>query len=53
MDVEAALEDIGERLNQGRPEALEDCYRALGPLVMSYLSRYVAHADIEDDLTRC
>jgi len=37
--VETALADIGERLNQGQPEALEDCYRTLGPLVMSYLAR--------------
>lgn len=46
--VEAALNDIGERLNQGQPEALEEAYRTLGPLVMSYLSRYVPQPDIED-----
>jgi RNA polymerase sigma factor (sigma-70 family) len=50
--VETALEDIGERLNQGRPEALEECYRILGPLVMSYLSRYVPRPDIEDVMQR-
>lgn len=46
--VELALDDIGVRLNQGQPEALEDAYRTLGPLVVSYLARYVPHADIDD-----
>ncbi len=41
VGVEAALVDIGERLNRGEPEALEDAYRSLVPLVMSYLGRYV------------
>jgi RNA polymerase sigma factor (sigma-70 family) len=50
--VETALAEIGERLNQGQPEALEDCYRSLGPLVMSYLSRYVPQPDIEDVMQR-
>jgi RNA polymerase sigma factor (sigma-70 family) len=50
--VELALDDIGARLNQGQPEALEDAYRSLGPLVISYLSRYVPHADIEDVMQR-
>jgi RNA polymerase sigma factor (sigma-70 family) len=50
--VEAALADIGARLNRGEPEALEDAYRSLGPLVMSYLSRYVPQPDIEDVLQR-
>jgi len=50
--VDAALVEIGERLNRGQPEALEDAYRALGPLVMSYLSRYVPRPDIEDVLQR-
>jgi RNA polymerase sigma factor (sigma-70 family) len=52
MDVEPALARIGERLNRGDPEALEDAYRSLGPLVMSYLVRYVPNADIEDVLQR-
>jgi RNA polymerase sigma-70 factor (ECF subfamily) len=47
-NVEAALNDIGERLNRGQPEALEEAYRTLGPLVMSYLARYVPQPDIED-----
>jgi len=50
--VELALTDIGERLNAGQPEALEDAYRTLGPLVMSYVSRYVPQADIEDVMQR-
>jgi RNA polymerase sigma factor (sigma-70 family) len=50
--VELALTDIGERLNAGQPEALEDAYRTLGPLVMSYLSRYVPQPDIEDVMQR-
>lgn len=51
-DVEAALVDIGERLNRGEPEALEEAYRSLGPLVMSYLGRYVPQPDIEDVMQR-
>jgi RNA polymerase sigma-70 factor (ECF subfamily) len=50
--AEAADADIGVRLNRGEPEALEDCYRSLGPLVVSDLSRYVPHNDIEDVLQR-
>lgn len=50
--VETALAEIGERLVQGQPEALEDCYRTLGPLVMSYLARYVPQPDIEDVMQR-
>jgi RNA polymerase sigma factor (sigma-70 family) len=51
-DVESALAEIGERLVQGQPEALEDCYRTLGPLVMSYLGRYVPQPDVEDVMQR-
>lgn len=51
-DVEPALNDIGERLVEGRPEALEECYRTLGPLVKSYLARYVPQPDIEDVMQR-
>jgi RNA polymerase sigma factor (sigma-70 family) len=46
--VESAAADIGERLVQGSPEALEECYRQYGPLVVSYLARYVRSADIDD-----
>jgi RNA polymerase sigma-70 factor (ECF subfamily) len=51
-DVDHALADIGTRLNQGRPEALEEAYRSLGPLVLSYLSRYVPQSDLEDVMQR-
>jgi RNA polymerase sigma-70 factor (ECF subfamily) len=52
IGVESALADVGERLNRGEPEALEECYRSLGPLVMSYLARYVPQPDIEDVMQR-
>lgn len=44
--------DIGTRLTEGRPEALEDAYRALGPLVIAYLRRYLPPPDVEDVLQR-
>jgi RNA polymerase sigma factor (sigma-70 family) len=50
--VEPALADIGDRLVAGDTSALEDCYRTLGPLVMSYLGRYVPQADVEDVMQR-
>lgn len=52
VDVESALAEIGERLNRGEPEALEDAYRTLGPLVQSYLGRYVPQPDVEDVMQR-
>ena len=52
FDVEAALVDVGERLSRGDPRALEDAYRSLGPLVQSYLGRYVPSPDVEDVLQR-
>jgi RNA polymerase sigma-70 factor (ECF subfamily) len=39
-------------LNRGQPEALEECYRTLGPLVTSYLARYLPQPDIEDVVQR-
>ena len=42
----------GVRLNAGQPEALEECYRTLGPLVASYIARYVPQPDVEDVLQR-
>ncbi len=51
-DVESALADIGGRLAQGEPDALEECYRTLGPLVTSYVGRYVAQSDVEDVVQR-
>ena len=52
LTMEAALADVGVRLNRGEPEALEEIYRTLGPLVMSYLGRYVPQSDIEDVMQR-
>ncbi|MDT4915761.1 MAG: hypothetical protein QOH89_461 [Pseudonocardiales bacterium] len=52
LDVESALAEIGERLNRGEPDALEDAYRTLGPLVQSYLGRYVPQPDVEDVMQR-
>jgi RNA polymerase sigma factor (sigma-70 family) len=55
MDVDTAavaLAEIGERLHLGQPEALEDAYRTLGPLVMGYLRRYVPPDDVEDVMQR-
>ena len=46
------IADIGDRLTSGEPAALEDCYRALGPLVTSYLGRFVPRPDIEDVVQR-
>jgi RNA polymerase sigma-70 factor (ECF subfamily) len=50
--VQPAQDDLGERLNRGQPEALEECYRTLGPLVTSYLARYLPQPDIEDVVQR-
>jgi RNA polymerase sigma-70 factor (ECF subfamily) len=52
MFVESALAEIGERLNRGDPAALADAYRALGPLVLSYLGRYLPPSDVEDVMQR-
>lgn len=52
MVVEPALDDVGVRLNRGQPQALEECYRILGPLVASYIGRYVPQPDVEDVLQR-
>jgi RNA polymerase sigma-70 factor (ECF subfamily) len=52
FDMEGALAEIGERLTRGEPAALEDAYRNLGPLVNSYLRRYVPQPDVEDVMQR-
>lgn len=52
IGVESALALIGERLNRGEPQALEEAYRNLGPLVASYLKRYVPQPDIDDVMQR-
>jgi RNA polymerase sigma factor (sigma-70 family) len=50
--VELVSVDVAERLALGEPDALEECYRTLGPLVFAYIGRYVPRADIEDVLQR-
>jgi RNA polymerase sigma-70 factor (ECF subfamily) len=50
--MEPALDAIGRRLAGGDLAALEQCYRALGPLVLAYLRRSVPSADVEDVLQR-
>lgn len=46
----ATRESLGSRLAAGETRALEDCYAGLGPLVLSYLRRYIPPADAEDVL---
>lgn len=43
---------MGVRLANGELSALEECYRELGPLVLSYLRRYVTPSEAEDVLQR-
>jgi RNA polymerase sigma-70 factor (ECF subfamily) len=50
--MDAALADIGTRLVQGEPTALEECYRTLGPLVATYVRRYVPQSDVDDVVQR-
>ena len=50
--MEPALDEVGARLHAGDPTALEECYRQLGPLVSSYVGRFVPQPDIEDVLQR-
>jgi hypothetical protein len=38
-DVEAALVEIGERLTRGEPAALEDAYRSLLIVLVSFMVR--------------
>ncbi len=46
------MQAIGARLARGELSALEECYRQFGPLVLSYLRRYVARDEAEDVLQR-
>jgi RNA polymerase sigma-70 factor (ECF subfamily) len=47
----SATAALGERLSSD-PDAIHDCYRTLGPLVLGYLRRLVPPADAEDVLQR-
>lgn len=43
---------VGSRLAAGERAALEECYAELGPLVLSYLRRYLGKEDAEDVLQK-
>lgn len=43
---------MGSRLASGDRVALEECYAQLGPLVLSYLRRYLGREDAEDVLQK-
>lgn len=43
---------VGSRLAAGDRGALEECYSALGPLVLSYLRRHLGREDAEDVLQK-
>jgi RNA polymerase sigma factor (sigma-70 family) len=45
-----AMADLGTRLANGDPRAVEDVYEALGPRVLSYLRRLVPCDEAEDVL---
>jgi RNA polymerase sigma-70 factor (ECF subfamily) len=47
-----AMADLGTRLAEGDPRAVEDCYQALGPRVLSYLRGLVPYDEAEDVLQR-
>jgi RNA polymerase sigma-70 factor (ECF subfamily) len=49
--ISATTEAIGPRLSSD-PDAIQDAYTALGPLVLNYLRRLVPAADAEDVLQR-
>lgn len=49
MDV---LPEVGRRLAAGDSTALEEAYRTLGPLVRSYVCRYVPADDADDVVQR-
>ena len=42
------MTDAGARLAAGHPLAMTDCYAALGPLLRSYLRRWVPAGDVDD-----
>jgi RNA polymerase sigma-70 factor (ECF subfamily) len=51
VDSGSATAAIGPRLSSD-PDAIQDAYRTLGPLVLNYLRRLVPTADAEDVLQR-
>jgi len=46
--VSAQPEAAAERLARGDERALEECYRIFGPLVRTYLRRFLPTAEIDD-----
>lgn len=52
MEPSVEVDDIVARLSAGEATGLEDCYRTFGPLVRSYVSRYVPAADVDDVVQR-
>ena len=51
MELEA-MTSLGARLAKGDARAIEECYQALGPRLLSYLRRLVPYDEAEDVLQR-
>jgi RNA polymerase sigma factor (sigma-70 family) len=49
---QGASANLGARLAAGEEGALNDCYAALGPMVLGYLRRFVPRDEAEDVLQR-
>jgi RNA polymerase sigma factor (sigma-70 family) len=49
---QGASSDLGARLAAGEEGAIDECYAALGPMVLGYLRRFVPRDDAEDVLQR-
>jgi RNA polymerase sigma factor (sigma-70 family) len=49
---QGAASDLGARLAAGEEGAIDECYSALGPMVLGYLRRFVPRDEAEDVLQR-
>jgi RNA polymerase sigma factor (sigma-70 family) len=49
---QGASSDLGARLAAGEEGAIDECYAALGPMVLGYLRRFVPRDEAEDVLQR-
>jgi RNA polymerase sigma factor (sigma-70 family) len=49
---QGASSNLGARLAAGEEGAINECYAALGPMVLGYLRRFVARDEAEDVLQR-
>jgi RNA polymerase sigma factor (sigma-70 family) len=49
---QGASSNLGARLAAGEEGAINDCYAALGPMVLGYLRRFVPRDEAEDVLQR-